>query len=153
MPSTTQRPETGDAVPASRSLLTAHHRFVDHEERLLGQFPQLALAIHTAVTTGHDFDQARKELHQVLSELICAHAEREKLVVPRPDEIPAAVELLVDAAAAQWRFLRARVDELARATTGLDAVSLTRTLHAVLNLHLDLERRILTALRKSPGSS
>lgn len=140
-------------MPASTSLPTARHLAVDSEERFVGQFPQLALAIHTAVTTGHDFDQARKELHHALSELISAQAEREKLVVRRPDEVPAAVEMLADAAAAQWRFLRARVDELAKATTGLDAVALTRTLHAVLNLHLDLERRILAALREPPHQS
>lgn len=137
-------------MQASTSLPTARHLAVDSEERLAGQFPQLALAIHTAVTAGHDFDQARKELQHALSELISAQAEREKLVVRRPDVMPAAVEMLADAAAAQWRFLRARVDELAKATTGLDAVALTRTLHAVLNLHLDLERRILRALREPP---
>lgn len=140
-------------MPASTSPPTARHLAVDHEERLVGQFPQLALAIHTAVTTGHDFDQARKDLHQALSELINAHAEADKLPSLRTDDVPAAADMLTDAAAAQWRFLRARVDELANATTGLDAVALTRTLHAVLNLHLDLERRIRTALPEPPHPS
>lgn len=140
-------------MPASTSLKTARHRVVDHEERLVGQFPQLALAIHSAVTTGHDFDQARKELHHMLSKLISAHAEADKLDVRRSDEVLAPVEMLADAAGAQWRFLRARVDELAKATTGLDVVALTRVLHAVLNLHLDLERRILRAQDEPPHSS
>ncbi|MHB1165450.1 MAG: hypothetical protein ACYC3K_09475 [Candidatus Nanopelagicales bacterium] len=140
-------------MPASTSPLSARHLAVDSEERLAGQFPRLALAIHAAVTAGHDFDQARKELHHALSALISAQAEREEILVPWPDEAPAGVEMLADAAAAQWRFLRARADELAKATTGLDAVALTRTLHAVLNLHLDLERRILTALREPPQQS
>ena len=42
--------------------------------------------------------------------------------------------------------LAARVEELAHATTGLDAVALTRTIHAILNLTLDLAHRVLDHL-------
>lgn len=135
-------------MPASTSPTSARQRVVDHDERLAGQFPQLALAIHTAVTAGRDFDDARGKLHEALSDLIRVHTAFEERNEAGAADVPAAVALLVDASAAQWRFLLARVDELAKAATGLDAVSITRTLYAVLNLHLDLERRILHALPK-----
>lgn len=125
--------------PASISL----QQVVDHDEHLIGRYPTLATSIHTVVTADQPFDQPRVELVQALTDTLRLHAEYDKATKDTDEHDTCGFRALSAAMAAQHRSLAARVDELARATTGLDAVALTRTIYATLNLTLDLERRTL----------
>ena len=118
------------------------HQVVEHDEAMSAGFPPLAVSIHTAVTRGEPFDQPRADLLDALATGLDVHAAFDNAAhnTSRDD---ATLGTLTAAMAAQHRSLAARVEELADATTGLDVVAVTRTIHAILNLTLDLERRVL----------
>lgn len=120
-------------------------RVVALDERTIAGFPPLAVSIYTAATTGEPFDLHRDGLLAALAENLVVHAEYDKGArdLGRHD---ATLRLLTAAMAAQHRSLAARVEELAHDTAGLDAVAITRTIHAILNLTLDLARRVLDHL-------
>lgn len=115
---------------------------VEHDEAMIAGFPPLVASIHTAVTRGEPFEQPRADLLAALATGLVVRSEFDRAAqgASRDD---ATVGMLTAARAAQRRSLAARVEELAQATTGLDTVAITRTIHAILNLTLDLERRIL----------
>ena len=122
------------------------HQVVEHDETMIARFPPLAVSIHTEVTRGEPFEQPRADLLDALAKGLVVHAAFDKTAQDTSRDDP-AVGMLTAALAAQHRSLAARVEELAQATTGLDAVASTRTIHAILNLTLDLERRILEVSR------
>ena len=126
----------------TQSQPTSLDRVVALDERAIADFPPLAVSIYTAATTGEPFDHHRDGLLAALAENLAAHAEYDKASRDSGREDP-TIRMLTAAMAAQHRSLAARVEELAHATTGLDAVTITRTIHAILNLTLDLARRIL----------
>jgi hypothetical protein len=129
-------------VNPAQSQPPSLHQVVEHDEAMIARFPPLAVSIHTAVTRGEPFEQPRTDLLDALATGLDAHAEFDKAAqyAGRDD---ATLRILTAAMAAQHRSLAARVEELADATTGLDVVAVTRTIHAILNLTLDLERRVL----------
>jgi hypothetical protein len=135
-------------VARTASLTQVLQRVVDRDEELAARFPQLGLAVHTAVATGRPFDAPRQELHRTVARNLRLHADLDAHFAARPNDIPPAAAALADAAAAQHRALSARLDELLRAGTGLDAVALTRTLQALLTIHRDLEHRLQGSLRE-----
>ncbi|MGB7980203.1 MAG: hypothetical protein WCF36_05365 [Candidatus Nanopelagicales bacterium] len=137
---------------AAPSQVRSLSRVVEHDEHLIAMYPPLAVSIYSAVTTGQPFDQHRDHLLAVLAEGLVTHDEFDRAVQDAGQDDD-AVGMLTAAMAAQHRSLAARVDELARATTGLDAVAITRTIHAILNLTLDLGRRILHHHGPKPASS
>jgi hypothetical protein len=123
------------------------HQVVQHDEAISARFPPLAVSIHTAVTRGEPFEQPRDDLLDALATGLGVHAAFDKGAhnTSRDD---ATLGMLTAAMAAQHRSLAARVEELADATTGLDVVAITRTIHAILNLTLDLEGRVLDHKRR-----
>ena len=135
-------------MPITPNLTQTLQRVVNRDEELAARFPQLGLAVHTAVTTGQPFDAPREALHRAVARNLRLHADLDTRVAARPNDIPPAAAALADAVAAQHRALSAFLDELMRAGTGLDAVAVTRTLQALLTLHRDLEHRLLGALRE-----
>lgn len=135
-------------MPTTSTLASAVRRVTDNDEQLAARFPNLAVAVHTAVTTGQPFVASRDALHRELARNLRLHADLDTRFAARTDDIPPAAAALADAAAGQHRALNARLDELMRADTGLDAVAVTRTLHALLTIHRDLEHRLQDALRE-----
>ena len=134
-------------MPRTANLAQALQRVVNRDEQLAARFPQLGLAAHTAVTTGQPFDAPREALHRAVARNLRLHTDLDTHFAARGNDIPPAAAALADAAAAQHRALSARLDELLRAGTGLDAVAVTRTLQALLTIHRDLEHRLQGALR------
>ena len=130
------------------ALVVAVQRVADHDERLAARFPHLAVTVHAAVTTGQPFDAPRDALHRALARNLRLHADLETRFAARTTDIPPAAAALADAVAGQHRALNARLDELRRADTGLDAVAVIRTLQALLTIHRDLEHRLQDALRE-----
>ena len=129
----------------TQSQPTSLDRVVALDERTITGFPPLAVSIYTAATTGEPFDQHRDGLLAALAENLAVHAEYDKGARDSGRD-DATLRMLTAAMAAQHRSLAARVEELAHATTGLDAVAITRTIHAILNLTLDLAHRVLDHL-------
>ncbi len=123
----------------------ALHRVVELDERTIARFAPLAVAIHAAAVGGEPVHQHRDNLLAELADTLAIHAEFDKAARGSSQE-DACVQMLTSAMAAQHRSLAARVEELAHTTTGLDAVALTRTIHAILNLTLDLAHRVLDHL-------
>jgi hypothetical protein len=129
----------------TQSQPTSLDRVVALDERTITGFANLAVSIYTAATTGAPIDQHRDGLLAALAANLAAHAEYDKAARDPGREDP-TIRMLTSAMAAQHRSLAARVEELAHATTGLDAVAITRTIHAILNLTLDLAHRVLDHL-------
>ena len=130
----------------TQSQPTSLDRVVALDERTITGFANLAVSIYTAATTGAPVDQHRDGLLAALAdEPGRPRRVRQGSPGPRAREDP-TIRMLTSAMAAQHRSLAARVEELAHATTGLDAVAITRTIHAILNLTLDLAHRVLDHL-------
>lgn len=124
---------------------TALRRLVEKDEQLLVQFPALASPIYTAVSTGQSFDRSKADLVHALSDTLRMHTEYDEATKATADDATVR-SILTQAMAAQHRALSARLDELEQATIGLDVVAIARTVYAMLNLALDLERRTLQTL-------